>query len=121
MGEGKYKKCFQDLSECQLFLEFPFNIFFFLFFFFNAVFLPSYEFLTNHPPYEFLASHSHTFTLPSPPPYEFLRARPGSNTMFNPTLPCFTLSYIGASKKIPSLMISSYFLIVFSVFGLRFC
>ena len=28
MGEGKYKKCFQDLSECQLFLEFPFNIFF---------------------------------------------------------------------------------------------
>ena len=29
MGEGKYKKCFQDLSECQLFLEFPFNIFFF--------------------------------------------------------------------------------------------
>ena len=23
------KKCFQDLSECQLFLEFPFNIFFF--------------------------------------------------------------------------------------------
>ena len=32
MGEGKYKKCFQDLSECQLFLEFPFNIFFFFFF-----------------------------------------------------------------------------------------
>ena len=29
MGEGKYKKCFQDLLECQLFLEFPFNIFFF--------------------------------------------------------------------------------------------
>ena len=29
MGEGKYKKCFQDLSECQLFLEFPFNNFFF--------------------------------------------------------------------------------------------
>ena len=28
MGEGKNKKCFQDLSECQLFLEFPFNIFF---------------------------------------------------------------------------------------------
>ena len=28
MGEGKYKKCFQDLLECQLFLEFPFNIFF---------------------------------------------------------------------------------------------
>ena len=25
MGEGKFKKCFQDLSECQLFLEFPFN------------------------------------------------------------------------------------------------
>ena len=31
MGEGKYKKCFQDLSECQLFLEFPFNIFLFTF------------------------------------------------------------------------------------------
>ena len=46
MGEGKYKKCFQDLSECQLFLEFPFNIFFFhLFFFFKAVFLPSISFL----------------------------------------------------------------------------
>ena len=30
MGEGKNKKCFQDLLECQLFLEFPFNIFFFL-------------------------------------------------------------------------------------------
>ena len=29
MGEGKYQKCFQELSECQLFLEFPFNIFFF--------------------------------------------------------------------------------------------
>ena len=29
MGKGKYKKCFQDLSECQLFLEFPFNYFFF--------------------------------------------------------------------------------------------
>ena len=29
MGEGKYKKCFHNLSECQLFLEFPFNIFFF--------------------------------------------------------------------------------------------
>ena len=24
----KYKKCFQDFSKCQLFLEFPFNIFF---------------------------------------------------------------------------------------------
>ena len=29
MGEGKYKKCFQDLLECQLFFKFPFNIFFF--------------------------------------------------------------------------------------------
>ena len=28
MGEGKYKKCFQDLLKCQLFLEFPFNYFF---------------------------------------------------------------------------------------------
>ena len=28
MVEGKYKKCFQDLSECQLFLEFPFNYLF---------------------------------------------------------------------------------------------
>ena len=28
MGEGKYKKCFQDFSKCQLFQEFPFNIFF---------------------------------------------------------------------------------------------
>ena len=45
MGEGKYKKCFQDLLECQLFLEFPFNIFFHLFFFFKAVFLPSISFL----------------------------------------------------------------------------
>ena len=43
MGKGKYKKCFQDLSKCQLFLEFPFNInfFFHLFFFFKIVFLPS--------------------------------------------------------------------------------
>ena len=46
MGEGKYKKCFQDLSECQLFLEFPFNIFFFhLFFFFKAVFRHSISLL----------------------------------------------------------------------------
>ena len=36
MGEGKYKKCFQDLLECQLFLEFPFNIFFFHLFFFQS-------------------------------------------------------------------------------------
>ena len=28
MGKGKYKKCFQDVSECQLFLEFPFNYLF---------------------------------------------------------------------------------------------
>ena len=34
MDEGKYKKCFQDLLECQLFLEFPFNIFFFFHLFF---------------------------------------------------------------------------------------
>ena len=42
MGEGKFKKRFQDLSECQLFLEFPFNKFFFfhLFFLFKTVFLP---------------------------------------------------------------------------------
>ena len=40
-------------------------------------------------------------TLPSPPPYGFFRARPGSNTMFNPTLPCFTLSYISASLAPP--------------------
>ena len=40
MGEGKYKKCFQDLSECQLFLEFPFNNFSFQLFFFKAVLLP---------------------------------------------------------------------------------
>ena len=46
MGEGKYKKCFQDLSECQLFLEFPFNNFFFhLFFFFKEIFLPSISLL----------------------------------------------------------------------------
>ena len=31
---------FQDLSECQLFLEFPFSIFFFQLFFFKVVFLP---------------------------------------------------------------------------------
>ena len=29
MGKGKHKKCFQDLLKCQLFLEFPFNYFFF--------------------------------------------------------------------------------------------
>ena len=47
MGEDKYKKCFQDLSECQLFLEFPFNKFFFfhLYFFFKTVFLPSISLL----------------------------------------------------------------------------
>ena len=40
MGKGKYKKCFQDLSKCQLFLEFPFNYFFFQLFFFKTVLLP---------------------------------------------------------------------------------
>ena len=40
MGKGKYKKCFQDLSKCQLFLEFPFNYFFFQLFFFKIVLLP---------------------------------------------------------------------------------
>ena len=46
MGKGKHKKCFQDLLKCQLFLEFPFNYFFHLFFFFfKAVFLPSISFL----------------------------------------------------------------------------
>ena len=34
------KKCFQDLSECQLFLEFPFNFFFHLFFY-KTILLPS--------------------------------------------------------------------------------
>ena len=40
------KKCFQDLSECQLFLEFPFNNFFF--FFFNSSSSKQYSFLTFH-------------------------------------------------------------------------
>ena len=43
MGEGKYKKCFQDLSECQLFLEFRFNIFFF-----NSSSSKQYSFLKFH-------------------------------------------------------------------------
>ena len=43
MGKGKYKKCFQDLSECQLFLEFPFNIFFF-----NSSSSKQYSFLKFH-------------------------------------------------------------------------
>ena len=45
MCKGKYKKCFQDLSECQLFLKFPFNYFFFHLFFFKAVLLPSISLL----------------------------------------------------------------------------
>ena len=45
MGKGKYKKCFQDLSECQLFLEFPFNYFFFHLFFFKPTLLPSISLL----------------------------------------------------------------------------
>ena len=38
------KKCFQDLLECQLFLEFPFNIFFFNF----SSSSKEYSFLTFH-------------------------------------------------------------------------
>ena len=49
MGEGKYKKCFQDLSKCQLFLEFPFNYFFF----FSPLLLlqssiPSFHFISQN-------------------------------------------------------------------------
>ena len=40
------KKCFQDLSECQLFLEFPFNNFFF--FFFTSSSSKQYSFLPFH-------------------------------------------------------------------------
>ena len=49
MGEGKYKKCFQDVSECQLFLEFPFNISFF--FFTSSSFqssIPSFHFTSQN-------------------------------------------------------------------------
>ena len=38
------KKCFQDLLECQLFLEFPYNIFFFIF----SSFSKQYSFLPFH-------------------------------------------------------------------------
>ena len=48
MGKGKYKKCFQDLSKCQLFLEFPFNYFFFQLFFFKTVLLPSFHFTSQN-------------------------------------------------------------------------
>ena len=43
MGKGKYQKCFQDLSKCQLFLEFPFN-----YFFFNSSSSKQYSFLPFH-------------------------------------------------------------------------
>ena len=47
MGEGKYKKCFQDLSECQLFLEFPFNIFFSPLLLFQSS-IPSFHFISQN-------------------------------------------------------------------------
>ena len=48
MGEGKYKKCFQDLSECQLFLEFPFNIFFFSPLLLLQSSIPSFHFISQN-------------------------------------------------------------------------
>ena len=48
MGEGKYKKCFQDLSECQLFLEFLFNNFFFSPLLLLQSSIPSFHFISQN-------------------------------------------------------------------------